>query len=828
MNQAVKKEHDPSNSLSSRDGGGSFGAEGLLPTTVDFESLRRYTSAKLSIANQLRSLLDLLKKRGNESRIHSCELLMAKLAEDRFTIAVLGQFKRGKSSLINAIVGRSLLPTGVIPLTTVITIVKFGAHERLVIQRKGFQFPQHESIASLPDYVTSQHNPENQKGIETVAVELPLPYLRRGLQFVDTPGVGSAIKANTDTTYLFLPNCDAVLFVTSTDGALGVPKIKLIPVSAQKGLEASISKSASQFARSGLLDLEKTLAQFLADEREAVFLKSAVDRARSLLTEELDDSELRDQASQVSDAERDRQTRAIKAEFDRLETERREVLDRIKDQLAKYVYGQVAQQLAGYFSAERAAATRRLFLFVRAGGARPAGVVAKRYATAIGRRFRTHFSRWADQNEHRLVQSINAVTVDGLQRLGMSLNVLAVLPRKIFGRAIAESAGVDQEFGALSLQAKFVIDVGADWSPAIPASLCFWPTFMVRRWLRNHLQNELVTFVGKQQTRSLNVIWRQLEDVLRAYSVRVKDHAANLENHAIAILSGGPDHPREGFLGDKVPSYRDQLSAIYKNFSQIRQQIQPTLKTSLGAPFVTPRPIPVPSSRPGFTLPVRVGARTDYTSRGCPVCDHLVRHSNEFFVKFQYALYTDEREQESFAESRGFCQFHTWTLEAISSPVGFSAGCAKLVRRISGLLAQMASSSESASESLLQLYPEPMSCRVCAFLREGEQSQIKMLSASLEEAANKELYARSQGVCLRHLAMLVKASPNRETIRFLFQRASTVFQLISEDMENFALKREATRRHLVSEDEEDAYLRAVIHLAGAKHNCVPWQYRDEI
>ena len=103
-----------------------------------------------------------------------------------------------------------------------------------------------------------------------------------------------------------------------------------------------------------------------------------------------------------------------------------------------------------------------------------------------------------------------------------------------------------------------------------------------------------------------------------------------------------------------------------------------------------------------------------------------------------------------------------------------------------------------------------------------------MLSASLEEAANKELYARSQGVCLRHLAMLVKASPNRETIRFLFQRASTVFQLISEDMENFALKREATRRHLVSEDEEDAYLRAVIHLAGAKHNWVPWQYRDEI
>ncbi len=113
-------------------------------------------------------------------------------------------------------------------------------------------------------------------------------------------------------------------------------------------------------------------------------------------------------------------------------------------------------------------------------------------------------------------------------------------------------------------------------------------------------------------------------------------------------------------------------------------------------------------------------------------------------------------------------------------------------------------------------------------LREAEQGQIKALSVSLQEAATKGLYARSQGVCLRHLEMLINSSSDGKTIRFLLQTASTVFQLISEDMEGFALKREATRRHLVSEDEEDAYLRAIIHLAGAKHNCAPWTYRDEI
>ncbi len=95
-----------SNSSNSPIGDDSFRADAQLPPTVDFESLRRYSSTKLSIANQLRSLLDLLKKRGDESRVQSCEQLMARLAEDRFTVAVLGQFKRGKNSLLNAIIGR--------------------------------------------------------------------------------------------------------------------------------------------------------------------------------------------------------------------------------------------------------------------------------------------------------------------------------------------------------------------------------------------------------------------------------------------------------------------------------------------------------------------------------------------------------------------------------------------------------------------------------------------------------------------------------------------------------------------------------------------------
>jgi small GTP-binding protein len=857
-------------------GEGSFRADVLLPQTVDFESLRRYTSAKLSIANQLRSLLDLLKKRHDESRVHSCERLMAKLAEDRFTIAVLGQFKRGKSSLLNAIIGRSLLPTGILPLTTVITIVRFGSRERLVIQRKGLRFPEHEPIAALPDYVTSQCNPDNRKGIETVAIELPLPYLRRGLQFVDTPGVGSAIKANTETTYSFLPNCDAVLFVTSAEGplseaelelltaikryagkiffvlnkidlladeseaihvtefvksllaqALNVAEINLFPVSAQKGLEASLSESAFQFAKSGLLDLEKALARFLASDREVVFLKAVVEGARSLLGLELSDSELADQANQVTRAERDRRIYEIKVELKRLEVERLELLNGIRDQLAKYVFGEVARELVRGMSAQSAALIKRVETFLSVGRFCAASSVAQRYARAIVRRIRKHLLRWAEQNQEHFAQSANALTVDAFRRLRQNLDDLAVLPRKAFGLEIAGTAGVGEELGALSLEPKSKVDVLVEWNPSIRRSLGFCPAFTVRRLLRTELESGLLKFVSQQQNEALNIIWKQLDEALCSISVRTTERAASLNDHAIAMLSVGTDQLEGEFRDENSPSYRDQLRALCENFSLIREEIQSSTKNQSGASFVVTRPIPVPKLRVTPTAPLKAGLPSDHTTRGCPVCDHLVWLSKEFFFKFQYALYNDEREQESFAQSGGFCPFHTWQLEAISSPVGFSVGCAKLVKRLSTLLSQAASFPERVDEKFRQLFPARRNCRVCSLLREAEQAQVRTLIASLQGTATRQLYARSQGVCFLHLQMLVDASPDGETSRFLLDTASSVFESIAEDMEGFALKREATRRHLVDEDEEDAYLRAIVHFAGAKDNCRPWAYREE-
>jgi predicted GTPase len=199
-------------------------------TRADEDSaiLQKYVQDKFAIAHQVRLFEHLLRTRESTARAEQCRALSTKLAEDRFTLAVVGQFKRGKSSLMNAIIGREILPTGVLPLTSAVTILRFGPRERLVVSREDLSFEQEVPLASLVDYVTEQGNPGNQKKIRAAYIEVPSPFLRRGLEFADTPGIGSAIEANTATTNAFIPQCDAVIFVTSVDAPMTEAELEFL------------------------------------------------------------------------------------------------------------------------------------------------------------------------------------------------------------------------------------------------------------------------------------------------------------------------------------------------------------------------------------------------------------------------------------------------------------------------------------------------------------------------------------------------------------------------------------------------------------------------
>jgi small GTP-binding protein len=168
-----------------------------------------------------------------ESASRSLEDARQRIEQDRFNLAVVGEFKRGKSSLVNALLGREIMPTGVIPLTSVVTMVRAGSPERLVVRyANGREQPQ--PIDALSEYVTETHNPTNSLGVEAVTVELEHELLRTGLQLIDTPGIGSIHSHNTEAARASLPHQDAAICVLDAGQPLSEQERRLLSELAQR------------------------------------------------------------------------------------------------------------------------------------------------------------------------------------------------------------------------------------------------------------------------------------------------------------------------------------------------------------------------------------------------------------------------------------------------------------------------------------------------------------------------------------------------------------------------------------------------------------------
>jgi Dynamin family len=160
--------------------------------------------------------LDQLDAQAGEADRQRLAALRDRLAAARLRVLVAGEAKRGKSTLINALLGRDVLPTGVTPLTAVATTVTAGLPEGIEVcftDGRTESFP----LAALEDLGTERGNPGNCRHVGSITVRLDAPVLTRGAEIVDTPGTGSVHAHNTAAADLALPSMDAAVFVLSAD-----------------------------------------------------------------------------------------------------------------------------------------------------------------------------------------------------------------------------------------------------------------------------------------------------------------------------------------------------------------------------------------------------------------------------------------------------------------------------------------------------------------------------------------------------------------------------------------------------------------------------------
>jgi GTP-binding protein EngB required for normal cell division len=167
------------------------------------------------------------KEAGAASVAADAAALAARLAEGRFFVACLGQFKRGKSTLLNALVGERALPTGVVPVTSAVTILRPAPSPCARVILASGETAAIE-VGALAEYVTEEHNPENAKGVAAVEIGLPSPLLASGTCLVDTPGIGSVFAGNTAVTRRFIPHIDAALVVIGTDPPISGDELAMI------------------------------------------------------------------------------------------------------------------------------------------------------------------------------------------------------------------------------------------------------------------------------------------------------------------------------------------------------------------------------------------------------------------------------------------------------------------------------------------------------------------------------------------------------------------------------------------------------------------------
>ncbi|MCL4235517.1 MAG: dynamin family protein, partial [Deltaproteobacteria bacterium] len=178
-------------------------------------------------------------------------------------VVVVGQYKAGKSSMLNALMGRDVLPVDVLPATSVVTRVSRSPRDEVVIHFLGGA-TKIVPASALRDYVTESANPDNVKNVLLADVRIAGDAVLNGVRFVDTPGLGSIFAHNSERAREWLPRVGVALVAVRVDQPFGEADWDLI-----RDLEAHTPDIAIVLTKSDLVGADQ-IANVIRFTRETL------------------------------------------------------------------------------------------------------------------------------------------------------------------------------------------------------------------------------------------------------------------------------------------------------------------------------------------------------------------------------------------------------------------------------------------------------------------------------------------------------------------------------------------------------------------------------
>lgn len=256
---------------------------------------------------------------------------------NRFRVIIIGSFSRGKSTMINALLGNKILPAKLTPTTAVITVIKYGEQPAAKIYyRDSSLSPREIPVEELPQYLVipkKQYNNDSatliDNTIEMVEIYYPLELCKNGVEIIDSPGLEEDL-IRQEITMRFLRQCDAAVVVLSCQQLLtlqeehfidnelkkrGFNKLffvlnfadvlsqedeqdiwdrvhykfgdseRIFMVSARQALNGKINNDLPMLEQSGFLPFEKALENFLVQEPGQVKLQTCQTLLQNFINE---------------------------------------------------------------------------------------------------------------------------------------------------------------------------------------------------------------------------------------------------------------------------------------------------------------------------------------------------------------------------------------------------------------------------------------------------------------------------------------------------------------------------------------------------------------
>jgi|CZKU01.1.fsa_nt_gi small GTP-binding protein len=280
-------------------------------------ALDAFFTKRDEIVGALQGLGDIATSLGTKSlRERVDRELVKKLVEDRFHLVVVGEFNHGKTTFVNALLGKHALPVGVTPTTATIHHIRWAAQpEAFVVAPNGDRRP-----IPFDEAKRFAVGGAATDDVDHLEIGYPAPLLSERILLVDTPGVNDLSLQRADITYSYIPRADAVLFLLDAgqilkeservflnDKLLKASRDKIIfvitkwdllsadeqaealayakhhlsalvkdPVVFPVSAEAALSGDGPNTPGSGLPELIAHLTRFLAEERGRILLDNAL------------------------------------------------------------------------------------------------------------------------------------------------------------------------------------------------------------------------------------------------------------------------------------------------------------------------------------------------------------------------------------------------------------------------------------------------------------------------------------------------------------------------------------------------------------------------